>query len=290
MDCIFYENSAHDWGGGIYNDFESCPTFINCAFMKNSTDETYGKGGGMYTGWYSRPIVANCTFFKNKSAKGGGILNREYAHPFLTNCILWEDTAGHPPVPDEICNDDSTASCTVTYCDVQEGWPGTGNIDSDPLFVDGLNLDIHLTYQSPCRDAGDNHVVTELYDFEGDPRITYGTVDMGADEFYTHLYCTGYFTPGGRISGKLVGLPGTSPVGLFFGSGVLDPPMPTAWGNFHLQAPWFVFPLVPIPANGVLVLPATIPATPPAPYDLPMQALIGLNPDSLMNLFVLGVR
>jgi hypothetical protein len=47
---------------------------------------------------------------------------------------------------------------------------------------------------------------------------------------------------------------------------------------------------VPIPGDGVLVLPATIPATPPAPYDLPMQALIGLNPDSLTNLFVLEVR
>jgi len=47
---------------------------------------------------------------------------------------------------------------------------------------------------------------------------------------------------------------------------------------------------MPIPANGVLVLPATIPATPPAPYDLPMQALIGMNPDSLTNLWLLEVR
>ncbi|MHC4945332.1 MAG: hypothetical protein ACYTG7_20140 [Planctomycetota bacterium] len=30
--------------------------------------------------------------------------------------------------------------------------------------------------------------------------------------------------------------------------------------------------------------------TPPAPYDLPMQALIGLDPDSLTNLWVLEVR
>jgi hypothetical protein len=64
----------------------------------------------------------------------------------------------------------------------------------------------------------------------------------------------------------------------------------TVWGEFHLQAPWFLIPLVPIPANGVLVLPATIPGTPPAPYDLPMQALIGLDPDSLTNLYVLEVR
>jgi hypothetical protein len=92
------------------------------------------------------------------------------------------------------------------------------------------------------------------------------------------------------IEGKLVGLPGTSSVGLFLGSGVLEPPVATAWGNFYLQAPWLMLPLVPIPGDGVLVLPARIPATPPAPYDLPMQALIGLDPDSLSNLCVLEVR
>jgi hypothetical protein len=100
----------------------------------------------------------------------------------------------------------------------------------------------------------------------------------------------GDFTPGGSIEGKLVGLPGTSPVGLFLGSGILEPPISTMWGNFHLQAPWFLIPLVPISGNGILVLPATIPVTPPAPYDLPMQALIGLESDSLSNLYVLGVR
>jgi hypothetical protein len=97
-------------------------------------------------------------------------------------------------------------------------------------------------------------------------------------------------TPGYNIQIKHVGLPGTSPVFLLFGSGVLDPPVPTMWGNFHLQPPWVTFPMMPIPANGVLAYPATIPATPPAPYDLPMQALIGLNPDSLTNLYVLEVR
>jgi hypothetical protein len=48
--------------------------------------------------------------------------------------------------------------------------------------------------------------------------------------------------------------------------------------------------LVPIPSQGVLVLPATIPLSPPAPYDVPTQALIGLNPDSLSNLEMLEVR
>ena len=91
-----------------------------------------------------------------------------------------------------------------------------GNIDADPFFVDPSMGDFHLTHQSPCRDAGDNSVATSLADFEGDPRMAWGgTVDIGADEFYTHLYYTGLASPGKEITGKLIGLPGTIPVGLF---------------------------------------------------------------------------
>jgi hypothetical protein len=306
-DCIFYNNDAGElWGGGVYAGsgnpvLTNCtfmenrcgvsggglmnhggdPILINCVISKNSSDQY---GGGVNNEKGSMKLF-NCTFFNNSAAvKGGGVSNFDAEGPTLTNCILWDD------MPGEIYNDTGCSS-DVTYCCVQGGWPGMGNIQTDPLFVEAINNDIHLTYNSPCHDAGDNSAVTESTDFEGDPRIAWGgTVDMGADEFYTHLYCTGDFTPGSAIEGKLVGLSGTSPVGMFLGSGILDPPVPTAWGSFHLQAPWLLIPLVPIPGDGVLVLPATIPATPPAPYDLPMQALIGLNPDSLSNLYVLEVR
>lgn len=60
----------------------------------------------------------------------------------------------------------------VTYSDVQGGWSGEGNIDTDPLFADAANGDYHLKSQagrwdsnsqswlidgiiSPCIDAGD---------------------------------------------------------------------------------------------------------------------------------------
>jgi len=40
----------------------------------------------------------------------------------------------------------------------------------------------------------------------------------------------------------------------------------------------------------ILEIPATLPGSIPAPYDVPMQARIGLDPESLSNLFVLEVR
>ena len=166
---------------------------------------------------------------------------------------------------------------------------GPGIIDADPLFVDPDNGDYHLTFPSPCKDTGDNTAVIELYDFEGDPRIAYGTVDMGADEFYTHLYWTGDATPGGSAALKFVGLPGTAPVQLWLGSGIMDPPMQTKYGEWYLQFPLLAnvgLGAIPSP-DGVLVLPFTLPPTTPTPLTLPFQAVIGME---LTNRSLLDVK
>jgi hypothetical protein len=163
-----------------------------------------------------------------------------------------------------------------------------GNICEDPLFVDGINGDCHLLFDSPCRNGGDNSSPSlPEVDFEGDPRRADGFVDMGADEFHRHLYMTGDFTPGGSVQCKFVGWPGTSPIGLFLSLGVLDDPLQTQWGDFYLKSPFVLWVLFPIPATGVLILPATLPVDLPGPYDISMQALIG---DQLSNLYVLFVK
>ncbi|MHC4946144.1 MAG: right-handed parallel beta-helix repeat-containing protein [Planctomycetota bacterium] len=279
--CTFSDNQANAHGGGMNNDKYCEPVVINCTFFGNTAQQGYG--GAMFNQTTCRPEMANCTLYGNSAFQsGGGISNFSQSDLKVTNCILWNDT------PDEINNIGS--SSYVTYSCLQGGYAGTGNIDSDPLFVDAANADLHLLFTSPCRNTGDTSAVKKFLDFEGDPRIAYGEVDMGADEFYTHLYYTGNATPGGYVEGKLVGWPGTSPVGLFYSFGVIDPPVVTVWGNFHLQSPYFLIPLVPIPADGVLVIPGTITTSPLAPYDVPMQGLIGLDPDSLTNLCVLEVR
>ena len=85
----------------------------------------------------------------------------------------------------------------MSFSNVQGGWPGTGNIDADPLFVDPGAGGFQLASGSPCIDAGDNGAVPPdvTVDLDGRPRFaddpdTPDTgagrppiVDMGAYEF-----------------------------------------------------------------------------------------------------------
>jgi len=154
--CMFIDNAAYNDGGGMDNVYSNptlthCifPTITNCTFGGNSAKY---EGGGMYND-VSNPMVTNCTFSGNiANDEGGGMCNwgRKLT---VANCILWGDT------PNEI---GGSADPVVTFCDVQGGWPGKGNIDTKPWFVAGPLGGPYLSHKaagqpkdSPCIDAGD---------------------------------------------------------------------------------------------------------------------------------------
>jgi hypothetical protein len=62
------------------------------------------------------------------------------------------------------------ATPTVTYSDIQGGYPGVGNIDADPLFVDAAGGDLRLSTGSPCIDAANGPWAPE-FDLDGNPRV-----------------------------------------------------------------------------------------------------------------------
>ena len=70
-------------------------------------------------------------------------------------------------------NEDTTIA---KYSDIQGGWPGTGNIRSNPRFVDPYNGDFRLQFDSPCIDTGDPAYEIPI---NGGSRI-----DMGAYEYF----------------------------------------------------------------------------------------------------------
>jgi hypothetical protein len=92
----------------------------------------------------------------------------------VKNTILWGNTAS---AGKEIYLE-SSSTITVTYSDVEGGWPG--NINADPLFV-GVG-DYHLTSGSPCIDAGTSDGAP-AYDINGDGRPFGAGYDMGAYEY-----------------------------------------------------------------------------------------------------------
>jgi parallel beta-helix repeat protein len=194
INCTFAGNLAANYGGGMYNRDSTRPTLVNCTFTGNSADDA---GGAVYNYGYDgsvRITLNNCTFSGNSAANGNDLAcDSPYGPPSnveITNCILWD---GENPIWN---NDGSTI--TITYSDVHGGWPGQGNIDADPCFVDtdgdddipGTEDDnLRLFPDSPCIDAGDPNYVTEPNetDLDGKPRVIGGRIDMGAYEFLSQM-------------------------------------------------------------------------------------------------------
>lgn len=154
-------------------------------------------GGGCYFYNNSSPSLVNVTVSGNTALIGNGILC-DNSNPSLINSILWSN---------DIYIDSGTV--TATYSDIEGGYTGTGNVNSDPLFINAGNGDYHLQSTSPCIDAGD----------PASPLDLDGTrADMGA-LFYDQSSFAGTGS-GTSTDGELVVI---DVVPIDFGSGFIDP-------------------------------------------------------------------
>ena len=153
-DCLFYENSAANYGGAI----------------------SYQQG---------YPRIKNCTFVKNTAGMAGGAYHANMSDaPRIWNSICWDNS------PDELDLLDQ-AGQEVRYCDIEGGYTGingSNNINKNPRFVDADADDYHLQSISPCIDTASEWYGNDSdldkqdrpLDGDGDGTPEY---DMGAYEF-----------------------------------------------------------------------------------------------------------
>ena len=115
---------------------------------------------------------------------GGGISCYSTSNPSIENCILWGNSS---PNSQEIFLDE-TSQIAVSYSNMDSAWPGAGNINANPQFVNAANADYHLLPISLCIDSGNPFFVPDPgeIDIDGQPRVIGGRVDMGADEYYVY--------------------------------------------------------------------------------------------------------
>ncbi len=200
-------NRANQYGGGIYvTGGASTTTLTNSNVTGNSADgQNYSRGGGLYDNG-GIVLIYNCTVSGNYATSTTTSGNGFYASgtdDVVRNSIFWGNTGG---TAEQI-----TGSPTVTYTDVQGGFAGTGNINSDPIFVAPAQAssgnpttsgDFHICYASgspagctsgpsPCIDTGNTYTGVPGDDIDSNtrpydvPGIDDGTndYDMGADEY-----------------------------------------------------------------------------------------------------------
>lgn len=159
LDCRF-ENNAAGSGGAIAVDVGTL-TIQRSIFTGNVAD---GSGGAIVTTLnLDTCTIQNCTFSQNEAAQSGGSLDANFESTFtLENSIFWDEGID-PIVGPGVVN--------ASYCDIEGGYPGLGNIDEDPQFVDPAARNFALLRSSPCIDAGNP---ASAPDPDGSP------ADMGA--------------------------------------------------------------------------------------------------------------
>ncbi len=154
--CILSGNTNTSGGGGA-----DASTLYNCLLVGNSS---FNPGGGAHFS-----TLYNCTVVSNSAPQAGGVYNST-----LYNSISYYNTS--------TAFSTNYSGGTLAYCDTTPLGAGVGNITNDPALVN-FPVDLHLQSGSPCINSGDNSYVTTNTDFDGNPRIVGGTVDIGAYEY-----------------------------------------------------------------------------------------------------------
>ena len=142
---VLFTNNIGITGGGLTVYGVCTPVLNNCIFAHNGSIT----GGAILCMFGANATLNHCTITGNNAWEGGGLALIWTANiTNLNNCIFYGNSAGTGP------QISGGTAVNATYCDIEGGFPGTGNIDLDPQLMNPLN-NFELESTSPCIDAGD---------------------------------------------------------------------------------------------------------------------------------------
>ncbi|MFN8289052.1 MAG: HYR domain-containing protein [Chitinophagaceae bacterium] len=208
QDCFFYYNVSYHLAAGITGDCNKL-SIINSIF----TDHIGGEGGAVYilSGIVN---VTNSVFANNNSTECSGIYI-DNGSVFIANSIflnntiditygralLVEEGVSSIVMTNSIIDDlngtpAAEGNVSITYSNIEGGFPGTGNINAEPLYVNKADMDgpdniwgtaddgLALLRTSPSVNTGNNAGIPPgvINDITARPRIANGIVDMGPYE------------------------------------------------------------------------------------------------------------
>jgi len=136
---VYRNNHAPSRGGAVFVD-DGAIVKMEHELLYNNTSGENGSAIYVDADWRKKTstlTMINCTASGNPSTAAifvqGSITTVE-------NCIFWNNGSDFDFIADGVSN----AKLTVTYTLTQQGYTGTGNITSNPLFANAASGDFHV--------------------------------------------------------------------------------------------------------------------------------------------------
>lgn len=155
--CVVNDNMSTSSGGAVYSE-QSDIDLINLTVVNNDAS---GDGPALF---FSEPISPQ---------------------PVIKNCIIRENGAS-PIYPDD------SSLTEIDYCNIDHFYPGSNNINVDPIFTGAVDHPYDLGIYSYCMNMGypdTTGLQLPALDIKGQPRIfehsepSYNRIDLGAYEY-----------------------------------------------------------------------------------------------------------
>jgi hypothetical protein len=212
--CIISRNRANGFGGAFHARGagigpHGCVTFRNCRIIDNVADT---EGGGLNLNRWDAGVIDSLVAHNTAGSSGGAVLlygsgggamlTLERSTVFINQPTTYIASDCQIIMRNSIVSDSFDLFGDIEFDIAYSAVPnldqlvssqdvtviqGPGNIVADPLLSwHFLSSEAQLSPLSPAINAGDPDFVskTDVTDYEGDPRVIYGRLDMGADEWF----------------------------------------------------------------------------------------------------------